>query len=226
MAIGFNGSGDIAKRTANLPTIQTFTISAWVRIRDITPGAYAYFMGMENAAASASAWSLVGYEIGNQLQLSADAATNNFSSGMSQDTWYYVYLQSTTTNDVKAGFVTAAGSSFTTTTGANTGFTPAMLSFGSDSWDEWVNCMIAYGRVWADELSEAQILTERDSATAVVTTNLIADWPMSHNTDTADISGHSYSLTFGGSITTETGPTLPSGSSTTPRKAHQYRMRR
>lgn len=224
MAVGFSASGDYAKRTANLPDIQTFTISGWVKLRD-TPSAYSYFMGIEDADSSSSKFALLGYSTTNDpddaWQFSTQNELYNWNPDPAVDTWYYFFIRSSEDIDfVEAGFCDIDDTSFQKSTQRSLGvgaFTPARISLGNDSWDEWTDCAIAYVRVWDAQLSDAELLDERDSATPVRTSGLRMDWPLANNTDTGDDSGNGYDLTFGGTLTSETSPDLgepPAGRTT------------
>ena len=207
MAVGFNGSGDIAYRSANLPSNQTFTISGWVKARS-TPGDYAYFFGLENAGSDASGYAQVGYIPGTGWCAAGDGgAAGAFSPQPSINTWYYVFIRSTTTaNQITAGYVSANGATFTKANGLTSSWSSVLLGICNDSWDEILDGVAAYVRVWGAELSDAELLLERDSANAVRSTNLIGDWPLANNTDNGDDSGNGYNLTFEGTLTTESDP--------------------
>jgi hypothetical protein len=212
MAVGFNASGDYAKRNANLPSIQTYTIAGWVKLR-AEPSDWAFFLGMEDSDSSASGYALIGWDnaAGEWRLVTDGVASVTFSPQPSDDgtTWLYWFIRSTSTaNQHEAGYADGDDVAFTKALGGVANWTPARLCIGNDSYDEWVDCAAAYVRVWDAELSDAELLDERDSTTPVRTSNLRADWPLANNTDNGDDSGNGYDLTFGGTLTTETGPSI------------------
>ena len=97
MAVGFNGSGDYAKRTGSPAFSMTgntdkFTLAGWMKIRDITPGAFSFPFGVEDADSECSNWALLGYTDTNVWCFATTAGTDVFEALPSQDTWYYVYI--------------------------------------------------------------------------------------------------------------------------------------
>ena len=220
MGVGFNGSGDYAKRTASLPSLtgntDVITMSAWIKWRSVTPGQYSYPFGVEDADSNGSNWILIGHSDLNACELSGVGTLDPLSPAPVADTWYYVFVRAV--NDASGFLIVTGGIADSDDASFQqlelnllVEFAIGRISLGGDSWDEWANCVIAHARVWTANLSDAQLLTERDSATAVVTSNLYADWPLADNTDTGDDSGNGYDLTFGGTLTTETGPSLGGG---------------
>lgn len=189
------------------------TIAGWMKIRDITPGQFSFPFGFENADASASNWALIGISDLNVQEFSCLSLSPDWSTPPSQDTWYYFYIigenDGVSAVNWQAGYYTAAGSSpVDTVTALNQAeFNIVRISIGNNSWDEWLDSVFAHVRVWTGvALTDSELRAERDSTTAVKTSGLWADWPLADNTDTGDDSGNGRTLTFGGTLTTETGP--------------------
>jgi len=65
---------------------------------------------------------------------------------------------------------------------------------------------LAYDRAWQAALTNAEILTESESASAVRTTDLLADCPLDTSSDLADDSGNGNDYAATGSLTTVDGP--------------------
>ena len=221
MAIGINGSGDYAKRVASPNFTMTgntdkCTIAGWMKVRDITPGAYAYNLGFENADVSGGNGVLHGYRDTDVCELPSTAEQHTWATPPSQDTWYYFYI--TGANDGsgyiiwKGGYYTATGSSpvetHTNTAGQNE-LDVVRICVANDSYDEPLNSCLSMVRVWTGvELSDPELRAERDSYFAKKTSGLWADWRLENNTDTADDSGNNRTLTFGGTLTSESDPEL------------------
>lgn len=218
MAVGFNASGDYAKYVGSPAITLTgdtdkMTIAGWMKIRDITPGQYSYPFGIEDADADSSQYALLGYSDTNTFMTVVTGSNNNFSAQPAQDTWYYFYITIENNGSgylsASAGYYTAVGTSPVETQDSNlfVEFNPIRICVGNDSWDEWLDSVFAYVRVWTGvALTDTELRAERDSTTAVRTSGLWADWPLADNTDTGDDSGNGHTLSFGGTLTTETGP--------------------
>jgi len=221
-AIGINASGDYVKfvgapeafsMTGNTDKC---TIAGWMKVRDITPGAWAYNLGFENDDTTSTYSVLHGYRDTDVAELASTAENHTWVNQPSQDTWYYFYITGANngTNYIvwKGGYYTASGSApveaHTNSIGASE-FNVQRISVANDSYNEVLDSCLAYVRVWTGvELTDAELRTERNSATAVKTSGLWADWKLSNNTDTTDYSGGGHTLTFGGTITSEDGPPL------------------
>ena len=85
---------------------------------------------------------------------------------------------------------------------------------------EWLNGSVAYVRVWAAELTQAEIEAEWASPTPVRATNLHSNWPLATATDLTDtVGGKTLVTQTGGTPATATGPALidsrPNGSRAT-----------
>lgn len=77
-----------------------------------------------------------------------------------------------------------------------------------------LNGRIAYARLFTAALNTTQIAAERDSATAVLTGSLWADWPLA--SDYNDASGNGRHLSAVGTLAFEAQPTLGGGPSLIP----------
>lgn len=84
---------------------------------------------------------------------------------------------------------------------------------GRDTADatEWFNGRIAYPRLWSSTMTQAEMLTEWASTTAVRSSGLWAAYALSGVGDLADVSGNARNLTAGSTaVTTEAGPPIDS----------------
>lgn len=133
------------------------------------------------------------------------------STGMPVGAWRKVAVTCSGTSG--AVYVAAPGGATDVDTGsvggaaAPTGLTLAGRSAGDAS--EPFNGRLAYWRVYAAALSQAEVEAEWASTTPVRTSNLWADWPLSVHTDLTDHSGNGRNLTAGATATTtEDGPPI------------------
>jgi hypothetical protein len=221
MAIGVNGSGDYAKRVASPNFTMTgntdkCTIAGWMKIRDITPGNWSYPFCLESSDVLSAFQAEIGIrDTDVQEAYAAGTTPHDWSPAPSENTWYYFYIKGA--NDGggniawQMGYYTAAGGtpvdSYAFSAVAE--WDIVRISLGEDSWSEWLNSCLSMVRVWTGvELSDPELRAERDSYFAKKTSGLWADWRLENNTDTADDSGNNRTLTFGGTLTSESDPEL------------------
>lgn len=231
MAVGFNAGADYAKRTGSPAFTMTgdsdkFTISGWMMFRVTTAsGNWAYGLGVEDADSSANKMIMVGIDDSDVIGVTdlSEWFNDAFSPAPSVDTWYYFYITGSNNGSGfvthNAGYYAASGSSpeDTVSLGNVSEYDVYRVSIGNNSLADSLDCALAYVRVWTGVvLTDSELRTERDSASAVKTSGLWADWPLADNTDTGDDSGNGRTLTFNGTLTTEDGPldVSPGGSVT------------
>ena len=207
-AMGFSASGDYAKYVgapafAMTGDTDTFTMAGWMKIRDITPGAWSYPFGIEDADASSSAWALIGISNADDQQFSSTIGADSWATPPSQDVWYYFYITGANDGaggiDYTVGYYTAIGASPADTGAVNgsTEFDVVRICIGNDSYDEWLDSALAHVRVWTGAiLTDAELRAERDSPTAVKTSGLFADWRLLDKNDGVDLSGNGRTLTL------------------------------
>jgi hypothetical protein len=108
----------------------------------------------------------------------------------------------------------AVGDSLVTATGAVSGVAApneiCLGGRGNADDTEWLNGRLYQVRIWSTALSQAQIQAEWDAASPVVTSGLVASWPLSSADDLTDQSGNGRHLvdisTGATAVTTEPGP--------------------
>ncbi len=217
MGIGQNAVGDYAKRTGSPAISMTggtdkVTMAGWYQIRDASPSQYAIPFGFESTDTSATAWAVFYISATNEQKFGTNTSSNDIEFIPNQNEWYYFYIIGQNTNDGDidwdAGFFLENGTSPASSIGVvdNVEWDIARVCVGNDSWDEWTDCVLAQVRVWTTKLTAIELFVEKQSATAVKTANLWADWPLVGNTDNGDDSGNGRNLTFGGTLTTENEP--------------------
>lgn len=128
------------------------------------------------------------------------------------DEWVYYFFYENSANSQVAGYILLSDlNTATTITRANDNAGSQYvntLTFGNVSGGGTVAMgHYAYARaVNSSSLTASNVLTY--AASDVTESGDWGFWPLADNTDTADDSGNSRSLTFGGTLTSETSPTL------------------
>jgi Concanavalin A-like lectin/glucanases superfamily len=211
MSVKCSSSGQyISNTSVSVPLGSPFTVAMWVK-HNVSNGTYstALFLGV---SASLNTGYFVKFDTGGA---DTDLRANLAGSAATLDaptigTWEYVvfttdgtlfgsdcasmYLGGTSLND-KGGITnTASGTAGRIFVGCDTDTTlPYSGSF-------------AHVRVWTSTLSLANLYTESQSSTPVITSGLVLSWPLATNSDTTDQSGNGKTPTFTGGVTTDTGP--------------------
>lgn len=212
MAIRIDASGDYLRRTANLPTTSAFTACCWFYYVS-TRSAYAFFISFENAVSSASAGLSIGFDTSNAFfVIVSSGSPATFGSNPATSAWHFVALRANGTN-VKGFHRTLSGTWQTATTSSAPSFTPAVLAFGNDSYDDWVNCRLAGIKVWDAALSDAEIENEAETLRPQRFANLNLWTPgfPGSGERTRDYSGNGRNLTEGGTLTDEDAPPIAYG---------------
>ena len=212
MAIRIDASGDYLRRTANLPTTSAFTACCWFYYVS-TRSAYAFFISFENAVSSASAGLSIGFDTSNAFfVIVSSGSPATFGSNPATSAWHFVALRANGTN-VKGFHRTLSGTWQTATTSSAPSFTPAVLAFGNDSYDDWVNCRLAGIKVWDAALSDAEIENEAETLRPQRFANLNLWTPgfSGSGERTRDYSGNGRNLTEGGTLTDEDAPPIAYG---------------
>lgn len=132
------------------------------------------------------------------------------------DEWVYYFFYENSANSQVAGYILLSDlNTATTITRANDNAGSQYvntLTFGTDSAAAAVTCgHYAYGRARnSSSITASDILTW--AASDAVASGDWGFWPIADNTDTGDDSGNARDLTFNGTLTSETSPTLGGGS--------------
>jgi len=220
MSVRTNASGDYLQRIATLPVVTNFTICGWARAKAIN-NAWQYIAGLEDDTSSAGHWCLLGWRVTSKLlHIAADVGGaglyTNFTRQPTVDEWFFFALTragNAADTDYKGYISRATDTDFEIIAigSAMSGFTTANLQFMNNSFGEWTDGNIAHLRVWDAVLSEAELLSERNSATVVRTANIHLIYRLATATDTNDISGNAKNPTIGGSLTDDTDPPIGNG---------------
>lgn len=117
------------------------------------------------------------------------------------DQWYFLAVTNTGTTKTfywKADGVGSLSSGQDTTIDTTQLINCTQLWVGDVPWSaEWFNGSVCCARLWNAALSESELLSEANSATAVRTSNLQGAWRLETAADLADTSGNSRTLTAG-----------------------------
>lgn len=139
---------------------------------------------------------------------SGGPAQTTFVSQPPFDTWVYAFITADASN-MTAGWRELGSTTWHTETAANTNAGSQYINglyIGSASTTQVLFGYYAYARAVAAVKTTSEALTYSQSA--VTASGDWGFWPLDDNTDTVDDSGNGRDLTFGGSITTQTSPTL------------------
>lgn len=215
MAIRIDASGDYLKRTTSLPNTNSgkFTQAGWVYIHSVRSSVYQYFMGTENADASATAYLVLGYNDSGLFVLSKNGAADiSFASNPPTGEWVFFVVQfdgtgSLGTAETYGKFRTMTGNWVTVSHTAVNQFTTARLDYGNDSWDEWCDVSLGPVKIWDELLTEAELENEMFSIIPKRTENLHLWSPTLDGSSerNKDYSGNGRDWTEGGTLT-ETSP--------------------
>ena len=127
------------------------------------------------------------------------------------DEWVYYFIYEDASNNLVAGYIRLADlNTAVTNSYANDNAGSQYvntLTFGCDSTHAaGVLGYYAYARARDSAASSGDVLTYAASSTT--TAGDWGFWPLDDNTDTADDSGNGRTITFGGTLSSETSPTL------------------
>lgn len=208
MAVRTNASGEYLRRTANLPSATSFTMCGWAKMTK-RAGAHQYW-GLEDDTVDAAAYHVIGYNPVGNFVIGNVIGGTAFDANPTNETWFFwaITCSGTGETDFKGYWAYQDDTSFHTVSMEGTSFTPAAMWLGNDSYDEWMNSAYAYARVYNHALTSTELLTEKDSATAVKTTGLLIDSPLPSTSDVTDYSGNGYHWTSAGTLSTEDSPDL------------------
>lgn len=210
MAVRFDAASDRVSFAGTLPDPSAgFTLTAWALVA-VSTGTFATMARLHNpgtvitCATGGSGLTGPGY-------YTTGGSVEN-ALGFAVGAWRQVAISCTGTTGricvAAPGGPTEVDTGTVSDTTAPTGIT--LGGRGPADAAEWWNGRLAHVRLWAVELTLAQIEAEWASPTPVVTGGLWADWPLSTAADLTDHSGNGRHLTAGSTaVTTEDGPPLP-----------------
>lgn len=210
-------SGGGLQRSANLPSNTNFTMCGWGKVANYRSN-WQWFAGLEDAPLGSS-WTLIGWNVGNNMNLSW--VTNGITMGLGASepatgTWFFWAM----TRDGDAagdqiGYVALANDVAFTTQASHLdmgAFTPGIMSFFNDGYNEWCDMSLAHIRVWDAVLNSTELWAERQSATLVRTANINCVFRLATGSDINDISGNGRNPSLmGDPLTTDDDPPVGSG---------------
>ena len=212
---GTNASGDKATRTTSLPSSTAFTACGWAYTTS-ERSAWQIIAGIEDATSNSTLGMFIGYKNDNVFSIFDDGGVvTNFASRPSVGTYFFWALTcSGTAGGTFNGYWANIGdSAFVKANQAGSSFTPAMLIFGNDSFDEWYDGRSGVLKVFSAALSEAELLNEMYTILPK-RLNVLNSWHPTFN-DTndnlLDYSGNGRSLTAAGTLTLEDNPPISWG---------------
>lgn len=210
MAIRIDASGDYLRRTANLPNSNSFTMACWCYLV-ADRNAWSYVVAIENSTTNASAYYNIGWRSDTTFELSTHSGSIVLTDTV-PGTWNFLALSRQPAGNIFVYHRTLAGV-WQTGNRACLDFTPAVVWFGSDSYNEWVNCRLAAMKVWNVGLTAAEI--EREAQTILPKRlndlNFFAPGFPGASERLRDYSGNGYTLTAGGTLTDEDPPPISWG---------------
>lgn len=199
MAIRIDASGEILKRTANLPTTGAFTAMGWARFVSIRSGEYQYIVELANGTSYAGSYLVLGYRSGTTWEIATDVGVQSFASAPTTGEWFFWGLTSNGTT--LAGYWGHARNALTTTTLSTQTFTSAQLSIGNDSWDEWCDIEMGPTYIYNAVLTGAEISAQRHSLWPSRVSGLNLWSPLWSQTNYIDYSPNRRNWTAAGTLT-------------------------
>jgi len=193
MSLRIAQSSDQVTRASPPSVAAGFTLLGWVRVR-VDRDDFSTIGRISSGGGTIATWATETDGTSGPNYFTGGGSVSN-STGLPVDAWRKVAISCTGTTaksyvqdpgnatEVDSGTVSSAG-------------TPDLLALGgrgAGDTSEWLNGNLAYIRLFATELTQAQIEAEWQSPTAVL--SAWADWPLS--TDLLDISGNGRHLTAG-----------------------------
>ena len=218
MAVRASGTGNYLKRTETLSTSDAITQCVWAK-RKVDTNGYATVSYTHCSGGPLEMWLecdtsgdlLHFYELRNYSEVMCVGPT------LTLDTWFFVMITRTASGRALY-YGTEAGGTLTKVTESSTGrdVTNPINDwwYFDDLYGEGFNGELAYGRIWLRAFSDAEAEAEWQSATPVITSNLVADYRFVDSAGaTTDSSGNGRTLTKTGTITTGGADPVPPGGS-------------
>lgn len=212
MAIIVNASGEYLRRTANLPSDSAFTAMCWMYLNSIRSGVFQYVIELADSESFAYNYNVIGFNSVGVFQIN-QGLSQNFGSSPSAGNWYHVFLRNNGTT-LSGGFRAAGSLSYSTASrSSGSAFTEAALYFGNDSYNRYMDCILAGIKVWDAHLTDEEIEKEfwklRPERTADL--NIWTPGILAGTDRVKDYSGNGRDWTAGGTLTDGDGPPVPWG---------------
>ena len=215
MSVRFDADTDRISYSGSLPDPATaITATGWVYISTSTGNPTTFFRLWNAGGSTVATVACNSAGVVNPGYFTAGGQAF-ISTSLSVGAWYRIAITCTGTS----GIFYLAPAVGATTSGSGTvagGATPTGITVGgrgpSDA-SESFDGREAYVRVWSSVLTQAEIEAEWASVTPVITSGLVADWPLLVHTDLTDHSGNGRDLVAGATaVTTEADPPIaPAG---------------
>lgn len=157
MAVRVNASGEYLRRTANLPSSTAFTACGWAKLT-LRTGNYQYW-GLEDAASNSTAYLLIGYQSNGTFEISGSSGSGAFASAPTDEKWFFwaITCSGSGAGAFKGYWRHYDASTWVTASATGASFTPAALTLGNDSYDEWLNICFDNTMVFDAALTQAQL---------------------------------------------------------------------
>jgi hypothetical protein len=188
------------------PSVTGYTVTFWAYMSvQQTADSCMFRYGGNNTSGTSTA-NIEASTSGVEPTVFTTGGTYHSGVTMSVGAWYRIAYTITTAGT--GTFYVAAATGAPTVVSGPAGSTQRDLhsvGLSGDGSGEFWNGRMAYVRVWAATLTQAQIVSEWASTTPVVTSGLWAAWPLTSASDLTDHSGNGRNLTAGSTaVTTET----------------------
>lgn len=205
MAVRFDASGDVLSRSANLPTLTSWTICGWARLT-VDRNAISTVCALEGSTGycglgtDTNGTTFLGFsgieQSGTLLSLSTG---NNF---------FWALSQNGSGTDTVTGRARLSSSTALTSASFDgdsaIGTSPA-LRVGNNSSSEFWNGAIWNVKCWNRVLTAAEILVESFYRRVMFPSSINFHWPLDRHTDLNDYGGNARAATSGGTLATEDG---------------------
>lgn len=209
MAIRIDASGDVLKRTANLPDSAAFTACGWA-IRQGDTNNYTTIFSLSNS--SGGGIYLETDSDGESLKVYSDGDFT-FSSLLATlvtgtPFFWAIVGSGTGAGGVSAYYATQGAGSLTSVSHIGFSMTEAEMYFGNDFFAEWFNGSLMAVKVWDAAFTANELLQEMQTIRPQRFANLHLWIPGIDNAAgnaAIDYSGNGRSLTTAGTLTTEQG---------------------
>lgn len=208
MAIVVDGTGEGARRTANLPSATLITAMGWFYFASDRDN-YTCFINVSTTGLTSTNWMGTGSD-GTTLIAFAQGIGQDNGSTLTPGNWYHLTLRVAGT---AAGDLDVLLNGVVDATLAGSSFTPTILDFGNDESDEWADCRMAALKVWDAALTDAEVVLEMQTIRPrrLANLNLWAPCNPGATERLADYGPNGRNLTARGTLTDGAGPPIPWG---------------
>jgi len=193
MSLVIAANTDYATQTTGLPTSSPYTVAGWMKATSFPGGDQ--FCAMLSGGGNEAEYGF----IDNTGQFGGYHSTYlSTASSPASGVWVYTYMQlNTGTGQWTIGWWDGAAWVTNSHSGASWAMTTFILG-NSQAFTAQFRGKLAHYRIWNVVLTQAQLLTEKDAATAQITTGLLAGYDLV--SDGADGSGNGNDLTVSGAV--------------------------